>query len=112
MRPSQYLNYFASADGDIRNKIAIGTKKIQALLDKADGQLVTQVPANFAEIPADRYLVLVVDNGAFDAAWCIIDEEDFKLALDRTTFGERDRRKKTLMTVAKAKVIPHEDMWF
>lgn len=48
-----------------------------------DGQIITK-PKSFSEIPADKALIVVVQNGYFDAAGLCYSESEFEAFTDPT----------------------------
>lgn len=51
--------------------------KALSLVTEHNGQIIDQ-PASFAEIPADKALIIIVDNRMFEAAALAFSEAEFK----------------------------------
>lgn len=58
--------------------------KAQQLVDLHGAIILPQRPEGFEDVPEDKALICVVDNGPFEAAGLVVDREDFidKIAED------------------------------
>lgn len=71
--------------------------KAQQLVDDFDGEIIER-PKSFQDIPEDKALVVVVENGLFDAAGYAFDEEEFEC------FSNPDGRRKKYVLMDKQQV--------
>lgn len=69
-------------------------------LVKLHGGVVVPKPASFADVPADKALICVIQNGFFDAAGLLYSESEFQEFTD-----SRDFRPKTYVLLDK--VLAH-----
>lgn len=60
----------------------------------------TLPPEEFSDVPADKFLICVVENGYFDAAAVAYSESEFKAFLPT----ERDDRPRTWLLMDRVKV--------
>lgn len=73
--------------------------KAQYIVSEYDGKIVPQ-PKTWAEVPADKAIICVVDNGPFEAAGFAYSEKEFK-----TFSAPDDPRKKVWMIMNRNKAI-------
>ena len=64
--------YIQRSNDDVKHKA-------EWLVDVYEG-IVVQKPTSFNDIPQNKGLVIVIDNGIFEAAGYIFDEREFKAA--------------------------------
>jgi len=69
------MRYYIQTPGNHHNKARI-------IAEQHGGTLLAKAPRTYADIPADKALVCVVDNGPFEAAAVAVDEGEFKVFTD------------------------------
>jgi len=67
--------------------------KAEDIAKEYGGFILPNAPKNYADIPADKALIVVVDNGPFEAAAFAYDAEEFSVFTDR----EDDRPKQYVL---------------
>ncbi len=72
-------------------------RKAEFIHTDCDAQLVLNVPKSLSEIPADKALICVVDNGPFEAAALAFDDRE----LEHFTWNTEDERPKTWLMMDK-----------
>lgn len=73
------------------------TSKAQFIVSEYDGKIIPQ-PKSFSDVPADKALICVVDNGPFEAAGYCFGEREFECFS-----SPRDIRERTWVIMDKAK---------
>jgi hypothetical protein len=63
------MGYYIETPGQLKGKAS-------RIAFEHDGQLVKE-PAKFSDVPEDKALIVVVDNGPFEAAALAYDEREF-----------------------------------
>lgn len=64
-----------------------------------NGTILPQAPKSYNDIPADKALIVVVDNGVFEAAGFAYNEPEFKMMTDMS----RDKRPRKYVLIDRSK---------
>ena len=75
--------------------------KAQYIVSEYDGKIVP-APEKFSDVPADKAIICVVDNGPFEAAAFAYDEREFDAFKGDENGHDRRPRKWVIMDRAKA----------
>ena len=75
--------------------------KARAIAEAHNGEIVS-APKQWSDIPADKALVCVVDNGPFEAAGVCVDEQEFESFVLTPDSGRQRPRDYVLLDRAKA----------
>ena len=71
--------------------------KANHIVKTLGGELLSQAPKKFSDIPANKALVVVVDNGAFEAAGLCYNESEFNAFVLYPDSGRQRPRQFVLM---------------
>jgi len=52
--------------------------KTKAILEDCNGKELSVEPPSFDEVPEGKALIAIIDNGAFEEAWFVFDQDEFE----------------------------------
>lgn len=78
--------------------------KANFLVEKHGGEILTKLPL-WADIPKGKSLIMVVDNGPFEAAAWAYSEDEYNYFVEAMHQGDRRPRTYVLIDTAKAREL-------